>query len=150
MEDLANTSIRETPVETIRPLRHRVLRAELPLEAAIFDGDDEPTSRHVAAFNQSAEVIGCVSIVQRPWNGDPAWQLRGMAVADGLRGFGVGKLILAHIERIVQSQVHSAMLWCNARLPAVGFYTAAGWTRVGEQFDIPTAGPHFRMFKTLR
>ena len=149
MQDSANISIRETPVETIRSLRHRVLRAGLPLEAAIFDGDDEPTSRHVAAFNQSAEVIGCVSIVQRPWNGEPAWQLRGMAVADGLRRSGIGKMLLTNVEQLVRSQHHSATLWCNARTPAVGFYEAAGWRRVGEQFNIPTAGPHFRICKTL-
>jgi predicted GNAT family N-acyltransferase len=149
MQDPFNISVLETPVEAIRPLRHRVLRAGLPLEAAIFDGDDEPTTRHVAAFNQSAEVIGCVSIVQRPWNGEPAWQLRGMAVADGLRGSGIGKLLLTHVEQIVRSQHHSATLWCNARTPAVCFYEAIGWRRVGEQFEIPTAGPHFRMYKAL-
>jgi predicted GNAT family N-acyltransferase len=41
------------------------------------------------------------------------------------------------------------LLWCNARTPAVRFYQKQGWTPVGEEFDVPLAGPHVRMFKRL-
>ena len=149
METPDDILIREASIDAIRPLRHAVLRAGLGPEAAVFDGDEEPASRHVGAFLSSGQLIGCVSIVQRPWNGEPAWQLRGMAVEDGLRGRGVGKLLLARIEQIVATEAHSAVLWCNARASAVGFYSAMGWKTVGQQFHIETAGPHFRMLKDL-
>jgi GNAT superfamily N-acetyltransferase len=142
--------IRETSVEAVRPLRHAVLRAGLPPEAAVFDGDDEASSHHVGAFAPTGALVGCASIIRRPWNGVPAWQLRGMAVDDGLRGRGAGKLLLAKIEQIVLAESHSTLLWCNARTPAVGFYAAMEWQRVGVEFVIPTAGPHYRMFKPLR
>jgi len=37
----------------------------------------------------------------------------------------------------------------NARVPAAGFYTKLGWTIASEQFEVPTAGPHYRMWKRL-
>src|ERR1700677_2855535 len=89
--------IGETTAERIRPLRHAVLRAGLPPAAAVFDGDDEPTTRHIGVFNRTREVVGCASIVQRPFNGEPAWQLRGMAIIDEARGRGVGRVLLARI-----------------------------------------------------
>jgi len=142
--------IRETSVEVVRPLRHAVLRAGLPPEAAVFDGDNEASSHHIGAFLATSKLVGCASIVRRPWNGVPAWQLRGMAVDDALRGRGVGKLLLAKIEQMVLAEDHSTLLWCNARTPAVGFYSAMGWQKIGEEFVIATAGPHYRMFKPLR
>ncbi len=142
--------IRQTSAQAVRPLRHAVLRAGLPPEAAVFDGDDEESSRHFAAYQPTGEIIGCASIVRRPWNGVPAWQLRGMAVDISLRGKGVGKQLLAKIEQSVLAEDHSTLLWCNARTPAVGFYSAMGWQKVGEEFVIATAGPHYRMFKPLR
>ena len=149
MAKLDDISIRQTSARAIRPLRHSVLRAGLPLEAAVFDGDEEPTSRHVAALDQSGKLVGCVSIVRRPLNNEPAWQLRGMAIDDGLRGQGIGRLLLSRIEQLVLDEGHSSTLWCNARTPAVGFYLALGWKKVGEEFHVETAGPHYRMFKKL-
>ena len=72
LEEPVDLLIGETSAELIRPLRHAVLRAGLPVEAAVFDGDDEPTSRHVAGIDRSGRVVGCASIVQRPWSGAPA------------------------------------------------------------------------------
>jgi predicted GNAT family N-acyltransferase len=149
MENPGDITIQLTTVEMIRPLRHVVLRAGLPPEAAVFDGDDEPASRHVAGFERSGRVVGCASIVQRPWLGIPAWQLRGMAVDPSLRGRGVGRQLLVMIEQIVTNENYPPMLWCNARTPAVGFYLAMGWTAVGDEFVIETAGPHYRMLKRL-
>jgi len=36
-------------------------------------------------------------------------------------------------------------LWCKARQNAVGFYKACGWNVVGEAFDIPGIGQHYKM-----
>ena len=149
MSKLDDISIRQTSAQAIRPLRHSVLRAGLPLEAAVFDGDEEATSRHLAALDQSGKLVGCASIVWRSFNDEPAWQLRGMAIDDGLRGRGIGRLLLSRIELLVLDEGHSSTLWCNARTPAVGFYLAMGWKEFGEEFQVETAGPHYRMVKKL-
>src|SRR2546421_12182576 len=70
--------VREARVEEIIPLRHRILRAGLPIEEAHFPGDRDPATCHVAAFDGS-EAVGCATFVLNQWNGEPAWQLRGMA-----------------------------------------------------------------------
>ena len=36
--------------------------------------------------------------------------------------------------------------WCNARTTAIGFYEQAGWSTATDVFDIPTAGPHVKMY----
>ena len=38
------------------------------------------------------------------------------------------------------------MFWCNARLAAIPFYKKLGWKIASELFEIPTAGPHYRMY----
>ncbi len=143
-------------VGRIRPLRHRVLRPGLPAESAHFDGDDEPRAIHLAAIDGGGAVVGCLSLVRRPWVVDgarePAWQLRGMAVEADLRGTGVGRLLLREADRRIAAAADGDLTgraWCNARSPAVGFYARHGWAAVGPEFEIPTAGPHFRMTKLV-
>jgi GNAT superfamily N-acetyltransferase len=92
-------------VDIIRPLRHSILRPGLPFETTIFEGDDEPTAYHVAAF-KDAEIVGVGTMIKRPWTGKDseiaadkdAYQVRGMAVSDRSRGTGAGKLVLDALE----------------------------------------------------
>jgi predicted GNAT family N-acyltransferase len=116
---------------------------------ADFPGDDEPTARHFGAFDSGGEVVGCATFIRRPWQGKPAWQLRGMAVRDDLRGAGIGTRMLDVAERLLSREAYSDQLWCNARTPATKFYERLGWQKFGEEFVVETAGPHFKMIKTL-
>lgn len=140
--------VRRVPVEAILDLRHRILRAGLPPETARFEGDAEPTTHHLAAESHG-RVVGCATILRRPWDGAPAWQLRGMAVEEDWQGKGVGRRLLEEAERLVRRERHSLQMWCNARTPATPFYRRLGWQTLGEEFVIPTAGPHLRMSKRL-
>jgi len=130
-------------------LRHRVLREGMPRESASFVGDDEPDAIHLAAFDSADLVVGCCSLIQRPWKDSPAWQLRGMAVDPGLRRSGVGKRLLETLEAFPEIATHSPQLWCNAREIAVDFYKSQGWTIQSERFEIATAGPHYVMSKRV-
>src|SRR6266700_1628599 len=71
-------------------LRHAVLRAGLARESAIFPGDDEPTARHFVARAGDGSVVGCVTLHLNEWQGEPAFQLRGMAVDPGFQSRGIG------------------------------------------------------------
>ena len=84
-------NIERVNVERIIDLRWRVLREGLPRSAASFDGDDEPTTRHFAA-TVNGTVVGCVTLLRRPWLDEPAWQLRGMAVEPHTRNAGIGRI----------------------------------------------------------
>ena len=136
--------------EELIDLRHRVLRAGHPRESAHFAGDDELTTQHVAVITPDGTIVGCGTLVLNTWQDNPAWQLRGMAVDERYRAKGVGTLVLAALEAAVRDDATlPRQLWCNARTPAVGFYKKQGWEVVSEQFFIETAGPHFRMTRTL-
>lgn len=143
--DLSALTIREVPVETILPLRHRMLRAGLPLEMARFPGDDAAATLHFAAMADGVPVC-CLTLVAADWEDRPAWQLRGMATALDYQRRGIGRKLLAYA--IVQADSRGARwpLWCNARVSAIAFYESAGWQVVSDVFEIPQAGPHVKMF----
>jgi len=140
--------IRAAGFDEILQLRYDMLRAGLPPEAAIFEGDHEPTSRHYGAFADQRNV-GCASFHLNCWLDEPAWQLRGMATAPDFRGNGLGRAMLSFVESDLLATQPVHLLWCNARVPAARFYQRLGWQIVSEEFEIPTAGPHVRMVKRL-
>ena len=139
--------VRRVSADQIIDLRHVVLRDGLPRSEAIFPGDDSDHARHYGAFEDD-RLIGCVTLHLNEWEKQPAWQLRGMAVAADARTSGVGRTMIEVLERDLDDSP-IRQLWCNARVPASGFYVKLGWKIVSEQFEIPTAGPHVRMTRRL-
>ena len=139
---------RAEPAEVI-DLRHRILRAGLPRDTAIFPGDGDPAARHFVAETIDGRIVGTLTLHLNSWEGQPAWQLRGMAVDPALQRAGIGAQLLLAAEQSVRNESPTRQLWCNARVPAAGFYEKHGWTVVSEPFDVPTAGPHVKMIKRL-
>jgi GNAT superfamily N-acetyltransferase len=141
-------------VDVILDLRHRLLRAGMPAEAAQFPGDDDASTWHFGLFypsqNESAPVISCASFMLNSYKDEPAWQLRGMATESLHQGRGFGAKLLACAEKAILQHSKVRLFWCNARVPAIPFYERQGWMADSDVFDIPTAGPHRRMFKNLR
>ena len=135
-------------LEQIIDLRHAVLRQGLPRDAAIFDGDTGAHALHYGAIDFAGILIGCATLHPSQWDSQPAWQLRGMAVAPDLRNSGIGRDLLDFVERDARTRDPQRILWCNARVPAAPFYQKQGWRIVSEIFEIPTAGPHVKMVKS--
>jgi predicted GNAT family N-acyltransferase len=141
--------VRRATAAEIIDLRHAILRAGLPRDTAIFPGDEKPEAIHVVAETSDGRIVGCVTLHPSTWKGEPAWQLRGMATHAVVRGAGVGRAMLSYVDQQVRSGSDVRQMWCNARVPAAGFYERAGWMVKSEPFEIPTAGPHVRMSKHL-
>lgn len=139
-------SLKRVAVAAIVDLRHEILRKGLPREAAIFEGDEDQSSLHWGAFSDD-RLVGCVTLHASRWDNEPAWQLRGMAVANDRQKAGVGRALLGAIDEYVAQVKSPSVLWCNARVPAAGFYQKHGWKVASDVFEIPTAGPHVRMVK---
>ncbi len=82
---------------------------------------------------------------------DPAagdWRIRGMATRPEARRRGIASALLCFCE--AHAREHGGLrLWCNARVPARGFYEHRGLTVIGDVFDIPGIGPHYLMSKRL-
>ncbi len=132
------------------PLRQSVLRPGYPIESVRFSGDDAPSTHHLGAFCHG-DLLGIASLFLAEMPEYPqmsAFQLRGMATAPAARGIGIGRtLLLACVALATEQAVQ--LLWCNARTSAVGFYRKLGFNIVGQEFDIPDVGPHFRMLLNL-
>src|SRR5205814_10395187 len=92
---VGKTAVRIGPAKLadIVDLRHVVLRQGLGREAAIIEGDELPTSHHFAAF-ADGKCVGCATFHLNQWEGESAYQLRGMAPAPELRSGGFGTELL--------------------------------------------------------
>jgi GNAT superfamily N-acetyltransferase len=132
-------------------MRRNILRPGMELEDVEFPGDDHPDTLHAGAFVGRA-LVGVASVyrVPPPWDheDEEAWQVRGMATLEELRGRGIGRWLVALcMQHAYERAGH--MIWCNARLSAVRFYEKLGFETRGDEFDIPDVGPHVVMWRTL-
>lgn len=139
----ADVEFRNCTLEEILPLRQKVLRDGIPLSAR-FSGDEDPSTRHFAGFRGPA-VVACVTYLASNYQGEPAWQLRGMAVDPVLQTGGLGqKLFRVSLDELSASS-EIRFFWCNARTSAKGFYEKLGWKIDSEEFLVDHIGPHFIM-----
>jgi GNAT superfamily N-acetyltransferase len=144
-------AVRPISAEETIPLRHAILRPGLARETAIFPGDEAKTSMHFGAFAEG-RLVGVVTLhlaplLDRP-DFDIAYQLRGMATAPEMQGRGAGRALVEACVVAVRG-TDAQWIWCNARMPAAGFYARHGFKTTGGIFEIPTVGPHVRMLRAI-
>lgn len=137
--------MRRASIDEVIDLRHRVLRPGRPLEAAQYPEDRFDSTRHFALFDEHGAPLSCLTLIESTWQGERAWQLRGMATDERVRATGVGSLLLPWVQEQFVSEFGPLPLWCNARAKAVGFYAKHGWKVVSDEFEVPDVGPHFKM-----
>ena len=151
--------VEEVPVERILDLRWAVLRPGRARETASFGGDSDEGTHHFALIEGGEEEVGtsatpltCLTLLASTWDGQPAWQLRGMATAGGQQGRGWGRRLLAGVSAWILDQPAERaprILWCNARSSAIPFYEACGWRVASAPFEIEGIGSHVRMVLVL-
>tara|TARA_R110002033_G_scaffold141375_4_gene179966 strand:- start:33071 stop:33529 length:459 start_codon:yes stop_codon:yes gene_type:complete len=138
-----------TAQETYR-VRHAVLRKGKPIESCVFEGDDLATTFHIGGF-VSDKLVAVASFYKKKnekYSFSNAAQLRGMAVLGAYHGCGYGQQLLLYSEQLLtEKKVH--VLWMNARIAALGFYSKLNYQTIGTVFDIPKVGEHFVMFKKM-
>ena len=74
------------------------------------------------------------------------FRLRGMATSENHQGKGMGRKLILKAEGILKERKVD-ILWFNARIVALDFYSKLGYEIIGEQFDIQYIGVHFNMYK---
>ncbi len=148
-------SIRPVTAAETRPLRSAVLRPGQPPESLVYPGDEDPGTFHAGAV-QDGEVVGIATVYPEPMplapdaDVDPrrAFRLRGMATRPDLQGTGLGRAVLMRcLEHVRESGAE--VLWCNARVGALGFYERLGFETIGDVFEIDGIGPHYVMWYRL-
>jgi hypothetical protein len=138
--------IRLAGLDDIIGLREAVLIRPTAFTSPYFDGDTEDGTIHIAAY-RGPLVIACATLLPHVFGGEPAWQLRGMAVEPRRQRQGIGTRLLTFADMCVENERGGRLLWCNAQLRSVPFYIRNGWDTVDGEFDIPGAGLHQRMLK---
>lgn len=102
---------------------------------------------HLGGFSRDHSIVAIATCHRepKPLNPSPGdWRLRGMAVAESVRGRGVGRqLMQVMTDRVAKKG--GRRVWCHARVSAQGFYTRLGFGVCSEPFEIPAIGPHVVM-----
>lgn len=129
-------------------IRQQVLRAGLPIETCYFDYDNDEYTFHLGAYvNDHLASIASFYLIQNPAFEDKyQFQLRGMATLPEYQGQGLSSALLKTAFPIIEKN-HVNILWCNARIEAIGFYEKVGFKSLGQEFEIEGVGAHKLMFK---
>lgn len=128
-----------------------MLRQGRPIEDCEFEGDYNPTSIHLGAFMDN-QLIGVLSAYQR--NADAfdlkeCYQIRGVAVLTTHHRKGIGRALMTQIELLLRSR-EIDLIWLNARITALDFYTSLQYHQKGNPFEIEDIGPHYCFYKSLK
>ncbi|NBO18955.1 MAG: N-acetyltransferase [Proteobacteria bacterium] len=129
--------------QQIKQLRQDVLRTPIGLVLSEKDVAGEETQTHIAAI-EHGQVVG--SVILKPLEQD-VMKLRQMAVAASHQGRGLGAKLVRFAEEEARS-LGFAIIECNARITAQGFYEKLGWRTTGETFE-EVGLPTIRMNKKL-
>ncbi len=130
-------------------LRERVLLKPIGLSAETFlkdYGKQEEDSIHTVAVIDHPtgdRVIGTVLLMpDKPEK--RVGKLSQMVVDPQRQSEGVGRLLVAEVEKMAIGTLGLRQVYCHAQTAAVGFYTKMGWVIEGEKFE--EAGiEHFKM-----
>jgi predicted GNAT family N-acyltransferase len=124
-------------------LRYNVLRKPLSLTFSASDLEQEKNDVLMGCFDEE-KLEGCCLLSTA---GEKAARLRQMAVADGLQGKGIGRVLMNFAENIARDMGNEKMLM-HARKSAVGFYEKLGYKINGNEFE-EVSIPHYIMEKEL-
>jgi GNAT superfamily N-acetyltransferase len=133
-------------------IRQRVLVPDHDLQKAKFkNDDDEDISFHLGAF-VDGKLVSVASFFYERNTLFPdlhQYRLRGMATLPEFQNQGLSSELLNMAFPIIK-QNFCSLLWCDARVSAVGFYEKVGFKKVNDIiFEINGIGPHVLMMKPI-
>ena len=140
-----------SPEET-RTLRHRVLWPHLDaVEKCVIDMDHREDAFHLGTYvgEELAAIGSFFQMDSSKLSITGMYRLRAMATSPAFRGKHAGQnLLLFAFEELRRR--HIPVLWCDARLNAVGFYESLGFLKKSEIYEVPLIGPHQFMWIELQ
>ncbi|MCO4294524.1 GNAT family N-acetyltransferase [Solitalea sp. MAHUQ-68] len=137
-------------VEDTFNLRQQILKPGCALTSCYFPKDNEPETFHLAVVDNNEIVsVGSFNRSSLPFFANTSqYHLKGMATSLSYRGKNAGStLVKFAMDYLKQKDVN--LLWCNARVTAVGFYQKLGFTIIGDTFEVEGIGLHQTMYINL-
>lgn len=143
--------VKQIPHEYTHHLRYKVLWPHrLNEDDCTIDNDDSPDTIHLAVIVD--EKIICIGSLFRlssdKLDFKNQYRLRAMATDPDYRGNHAGRVLIEYAIRILRHQ-NVDVLWCDARIIAVGFYQKLGFDLRDDIYEIPLIGPHKFMWTKL-
>ncbi|MCK6438820.1 MAG: GNAT family N-acetyltransferase [Planctomycetes bacterium] len=125
-------------------VRLLTVRAGKTREECFLPGDEHPSTLHYGGVDETGRVVCTLTMIDKAAPNSaiaPARQLRAMGTDPKVQGKGVGRLV---VEFTVADQKKrgAKLIWCNARMSALGFYERLGFIAHGPEFELPPWGPH--------
>jgi len=143
--------LKEITANDTYPLRHKILRPHQPLSYCEYPGDFELQNFHLGWYDEE-ELVCIGSFYQEKYSdlpGELHYRLRGMATLENYRNRQLAlKLLQAGMKRLKEKGTD--LMWCNARIVALGLYEKAGMKVHGGIFEMEGIGPHKVMYINLR
>jgi GNAT superfamily N-acetyltransferase len=143
--------IKKVKSEDLYSLRNKVLRNNKGIQYCKFEGDENESTVHFAAFKENL-IIGGVSLIKNNTNKVKSLsiiQLRGMAVYKIYQKNKIGSLLLKKVESFCIN-INIDFIWMNARLEAIEFYLKQGYVKTKKSFNIEGVGKHYFLYKKLK
>jgi predicted GNAT family N-acyltransferase len=135
--------IKEIASQETVPIRSRILRPGQDLSACIYPHDDDESTFHLGAYIKD-EMVCIVSFYKEAhpeFKEANQYRFRGMATLEEFRKKGAATAILRYAFDKLTVQ-KTELVWCNARINALGLYQNLGMEICSDEFDIPGIGPH--------
>jgi GNAT superfamily N-acetyltransferase len=131
-----------------RSIRHQVLWQHKPsLDVCVLDTDNVIDAFHLGVRFES-ELISVGSFFPQTHHHfyqDNVYRLRAMATLPNFHGRGSGRALIEFALQLLRER-NANLLWCDARLSAVGFYQRLGFSVDDEIYEVPLIGPHKLMW----
>lgn len=133
------------------PIRQQILWRHKNLEDCGIDVDEQEGAFHLGVFlNDELVCIGSFFKQKHiQFSEQNQYRLRAMATLSKAQKQGAAKALLDFAFDRLQNQ-NQEILWCDARIIAIGFYEKMGFTKLGEMYKIPLIGPHYLMWKAVK
>jgi GNAT superfamily N-acetyltransferase len=124
-------------------LRDSILRKPLGLSFDQVELSREVDDILIGCFEED-KLEGCCLLTNV---GDKTVRLRQMAVANGLQGKGIGRVLMNFAENVARD-MGNKKLTMHARKTAVGFYEKLGYKICSPEFE-EVLIPHYKMENDL-
>ena len=131
-------------------IRQQVLWQHKAINNCGIDVDAQEGAFHLGVF-QKDELLCIGSFFKQKhaqFSEQDQYRLRAMATVPKFHKRGTASLLLEFAIQKLHNE-YQALLWCDAREVAVGFYEKLGFSKQGNPYEIPIIGIHYLMYKKL-
>jgi len=142
--------VKQIQAKDCYPIRQQILWQHKSIDDCGIDIDEREGAFHLGVF-MNDELVCVGSFFQQnhvQFSEQNQYRLRAMATLAKSQKQGIAKALLDFAFERLQNQ-NQEILWCDARVIALGFYEKMGFIKLGEKYEIPLIGPHYLMWTSI-